>query len=357
MQRRRHSIRPAKLSGLKRYHSDGVYYVYHRKTGIPLPADLPEDHPEFLKAYLEAEGAAPPQKAHKGTLAYVWTAYARSEKHNRLSSSYRRGMDLDAARLMNTAGHVPIHQIRAKHINSDLSKLSAHAARKRRKTWRAIMSFALRAGHISEDPSATVKAPQPPKATPYAFWTSEDIKAFRLRWPIGTAQRLAFELLFWTGARISDVVRMGDSMVDRGGWLSFRQQKTGGLVEIPLHRQAPDFADPTDLTQLHECLAAITDRHMTWLTTRKGKSRSIKAASQWFSAAARSAGIKGKSAHGLRATRAIALAEAGASTHQIGAWTGHETLQEINHYSQQANRRKLLTRPKEEHKVSREDQT
>lgn len=44
-----------KLKGLKRYSVNGVDYIYHRASGTKLPSDIPEDHPQFLAAYLEAE--------------------------------------------------------------------------------------------------------------------------------------------------------------------------------------------------------------------------------------------------------------------------------------------------------------
>lgn len=94
-------------------------------------------------------------------------------------------------------------------------------------------------------------------------------------------------------------------------------------------------------------------RHLTWVTTQTGSSRSSKSATQWFAAAARAAGIKGKTGHGLRSTRAIKLSEAGATTHQIGAWTGHESLSEIEHYSKEANKRRLLSGPDQEQKLFR----
>jgi integrase len=134
---------------------------------------------------------------------------------------------------------------------------------------------------------------------------------------------------------------MGEGMIDRQGWLTFRQQKTGGEVSIPLRRDPPAIADAADLAQLKLAVAAINDRHMTWMTTAGGKSRSEKSVSQWFAASARAAGVA-KSAHRLRATRAVMLAEAGATIHQIGAWTGHKSLSEIEHYSQSASRKRLL---------------
>jgi integrase len=117
-------------------------------------------------------------------------------------------------------------------------------------------------------------------------------------------------------------------------------------VSIPFDRELPDFADPDDLDQLNRSLEARESRHMTWLTTAHGSARSEKSASNWFSAACRDAGLKGakrRTAHGLRAARAIRLAERGATPHQIGAWTGHESLKEIEEYTKGVGRKKLLS--------------
>ncbi|MFD2843443.1 hypothetical protein [Paracoccus cavernae] len=51
----------------------------------------------------------------------------------------------------------------------------------------------------------------------------------------------------------------------------------------------------------------------------------------------------GKSAHGLRKSRAMAIAETGATAHQIAAWTGHESLTEVQRYSKAADRRRILS--------------
>ncbi|ARO14454.1 Tyrosine recombinase [Ketogulonicigenium robustum] len=150
------------------------------------------------------------------------------------------------------------------------------------------------------------------------------------------------ELLYWTGARMSDAVRISEGMVGRDGWLTFNQQKTGGEVSIPVMTPAPKFADPTDQALLIDALNARPQRHVVIMVTEHGKPRSIKGASTWFSEAASTAGLVGKTAHGLRKARASSLAENGATTHQIGAWTGHESLAEIDHYSRKAERRRIL---------------
>ena len=184
-------------------------------------------------------------------------------------------------------------------------------------------------------------------------WSEEDVAKFRGYWPIGSMERLAFELLHWTGARVSDGIRLGEGNVDRDGWLTFRQMKTGGEVFIPFRRELPEFAEcyAIDLELLHQAIDARAERHLTYLYTRQGASRSPKSISQWFAAKTRKAGITGRTAHGLRKTRAIALVEAGGGSPQIGAWTGHESLREIERYIRKFNRRKALTRTKKEQEV------
>ena len=186
-------------------------------------------------------------------------------------------------------------------------------------------------------------------------WDSADVAAFRAYWPIGSVERLTFEVIHWTGARLSDVIRLGEGNVDRDGWLTFRQAKTGGEVSIPFTRDLPDFADSmaADLATLHRAIAARPERHLTYITTFKGAARSPKLVSQWFASKARKAGITGKTAHGLRKTRAIALVEAEATHHQVGAWTGHESLKEIEHDAKKFNRRRALTRSKREQASSK----
>jgi integrase len=105
----------------------------------------------------------------------------------------------------------------------------------------------------------------------------------------------------------------------------------------------PDHAldSLVDRDMMHLALAAMSSGHMTYLATTVGRTRSSAGLGGLISSSAAEAGFK-KSAHGLRATRAIALAENGATAHQIGAWTGHKSIKEIEHYTAAANRRRAV---------------
>ena len=75
------------------------------------------------------------------------------------------------------------------------------------------------------------------------------------------------------------------------------------------------------------CLA--DSRHMVFLSTRTGTAQSHKALSGWFAEAAREAGLRGLTAHGLRKYRMNQLAELGVPVFAMQSWVGHVTLSEV----------------------------
>ncbi len=139
---------------------------------------------------------------------------------------------------------------------------------------------------------------------------------------------------------------LGEKDVEDEGWLTFTQRKTGGEVSIPVRRDLPEFAEcyAGDLAMLHQAIEAHDKGQTTFIYTHRGARRSSKSVSQWFSATAKAAGIEERTAHGLRKARAIALAEAGGTSPQIGAWTGHDTLSEIERYIRKFDKRRSLSK-------------
>jgi integrase len=156
----------------------------------------------------------------------------------------------------------------------------------------------------------------------------EDIAAFEARWPIGTRQRLALALLLYTGQRRGDVVRMGRQHIS-GDAIRVVQGKTGASLLIPIHRE------------LKQAIADTPNGNLTFLTTAFGKAFTAAGFGNWFRDACDEAGLKGRSAHGLRKAAARRLAEAGCSALQIGAITGHKTLKEIARYTAAADQERM----------------
>lgn len=320
------------------------YYRPKGQKGQPLP-DLPPASPGFLKAYAAIAGAMPTEAARQatGSIGAAVAAFLASDAYlarsNATRAVWRRGLDDIRTRY----GIGRLADLEAVHIRKDMARLTPHPAVHRLKVWRAACAWWQEVGLIKADPCHGIKRPRVPKTDGHTPWTQDDLAAFRAHWPIESRERLMMEWLHWTGQRMSDAVTATEAMIDRVGWLTYRQAKTGGEVSVPIYAAAPDFADPAGQAQLVAALSARPERHMVIMVTKFGKPRSVKAASSWFAQAAAKAGVLGKGAHGLRKTRAKMMAERGATTHQLAAWIGHESLGEVARYSRQADKRRIIS--------------
>ena len=324
---------------------NGRRYIYRRVGGrlIPLP-DLPENHPHFIEAYVAAGKDAPPPRPPyaSGTIAALCVAYLRSNEYQQLAPSTRKTWRNAIDRIQRERGSGKVRDLRSDHLRKDVRSLSPGAAQLRLKAWRSILRYAVDEGWISADPSHGVRAPKG-TTKPHRQWTHDEIAAYRDYWPIGTPQRLAFEVMYWTGARCADARTLGWQMVDSTGWLRFTQQKTRGPVTLPITAPLPGWA--AGMAPDREfLLRSLSSTEMQWIVTHRGTARNPSALSQWMSANAQAAGLPtGCTAHGLRKARAAALAEAGATASQIGAWTGHASLSEVAHYTRQADLRRIIS--------------
>ncbi|MZR14322.1 tyrosine-type recombinase/integrase [Maritimibacter sp. DP07] len=342
-----------KLKGLKRYRVGGKYYVYHRATNTPLPGHLPEDHPDFLDAYFAAQhGLAnmqPKTIVAKNSVEDVARQYLNSHTFLGLSKSYQGVRRNDILRLLRdkdgAIARAPFRKVRSIHIKAQMRAMAPNPANERLKTWRALGAFAVDDLElIQSNPSVDVKKVKAPKTDGHTPWTTAQIQQFRNHWAIGTKQRLAFELCFWLGCRISDAVHLGRKDISDDGWLEYVQQKTKGQVAVPVNRALPRFAVASDLEHFRRAINAMNQPGETFLETELGEQRSAKAAPGWFSEAARAAGLPpGLTSHGLRKSRMILHAENGATVHQIAAWSGHESLKEVERYTRKADQKKILS--------------
>lgn len=322
-----------KLPNVQRRMVNGRPYKYHRFTRARLPDDVPEEHPRFAAAWAAEEAKSqdrkPPEpvRAKEGTIEAGCIAFLASQSFASLSLGYRPVIRGHVEAIRRIGGKGKMANLKSRDIAANLEPLTPAVARNRLKAWRKLALYWSSMGWINEDVSAGVKRKKMPKTDGFKAWTKEDVAAFRAHWPVGTPQRLAMELLAWTGARVSDAVRIGPGMV-RDGVLEFRQAKTGVTALVPW--PGPDLAP---------CLSG---GNMVYMVTAYGKPRTVKGASQWFSGSATQAGLKGLSAHGLRKYRMNTLAEEGASVLKMQAWVGHTTLDEVEHYTRQASRRAAI---------------
>ena len=330
------------LVGIKTVMRRGKSYRYFRAKGCPMVRlpDLPMDHPDFLRAYADAKKAVPQRSpVASGSFAALVRSALLSAKFRESKPATRAMFKRHCDALIEEFGKLSAGGLRAKHIRSNLPKSSAPGHRLR--TWRFLCAHGLDNGLLERNEALDVAMPRGKKTEGHPPWTLAEIEAFRRRWPLGSATRAAMELLRFSGSRISDAVRLGPGMVARDGVLAYRQQKTGGMAYVPWTCSLPDFAVHlgADRDMMHEALRALSGQ-MTFLDA-KGKPRSDKALGTMIREAAIAAGFQ-KSAHGLRKSLAAELADGGATAHQIAAWTGHETLKEVDHYTKSADRRRAV---------------
>lgn len=209
------------------------------------------------------------------------------------------------------------------------------------KVLRWMLNFALDRELVTANPCIGIK-PLKVESEGFHTWTEAEVAVFEGRWPVGTRERIAFDLLLWTVQRSGDVRQMGRQHL-KGGRLEFTQEKTGAELSLPI------------LPALAASLANVPANQMLFVQTEAGVPFTAKGFGNWFSAACRAAGLSGCSAHGLRKAGCTRLANHGATEAEIMAWSGHETTKEVQRYTRKRDRARLadqagdkLTGPKQE---------
>ena len=156
-------------------------------------------------------------------------------------------------------------------------------------------------------------------------WTMSEISKFRKVAYKELNEAIAFAL--FTGQREGDICKFTWSQ-DKFRHLEwFKQGKTGAEMFIPIH---PLFRKIID---------GIDKRAVVILTTKTGHPWRPEYLSKETTKYAKKAGLDGCVFHGLRKTATVILADAGCTTEEIKAITGHKTLAMISHYSEKARRR------------------
>lgn len=305
-----------------------------RRGGIDRATAALYGSPEWLAWYQAAlEGAAPQigaARTRPGSINALAVAYYASAEWAGLAPTTQRTYRGIIDRFRDQHGNRAVRDLEARHVRALLDRMADRptAANNLLKVLRNLMAFAVDRDWRRDNPTTGVK-PLRYKSDGFHSWTDDEIARFQARWPVGTRERLAFDLLLYTGQRSGDVRRMGRQHV-QGDQITVRQEKTGAELEVPI------------LPALARSITAAPPGGLTFILTQQGAPFTAKGFGNWFSAAAQAAGLaKGCSAHGLRKAAARRLAEAGCSAHEIMAITGHRTLKEVDRYTRAAAQRGL----------------
>ena len=322
---------------------NGKVRLYFRSKGMPLVSlPSPEGSPAFVKKYASciarrnaqnksAEATQTAANASRVTVHDLVLRYYQSSNFKMLKASTKRTYRCTIDQFCEEHGHRYVDEVSAPALDAIVSRMSHKpaAANKLIKRLPTLMNFAVKLGTLAHNPATVLDFF--PTGTIHT-WTANELASFKSSWPKGSRPRLAFMLHLYTGQRRSDVVNMRWSDIQDGS-LHLIQEKTGTELLIPLH--------PTLLAELKVCRGS-GDPHRTIVATARGKAFTANGYGNWFRRVCKQAGLpKRCTSHGLRKAAATALAEAGCSSHEIMAITGHKSLADVELYTRAVNQKRM----------------
>lgn len=314
----------------KTRHGKTVWY-FRRGTGPRIRLPGAYESPEWLEAYEAALGGkklAPAATATTGTFKWLVGRYQASAKYAGLAKetqTFRAGI---LKRVAATAGNLRITNITRAMIaeGRDRRAETPFAAINYLKVMNQLFAFAVDAGYLKDNPAKGIDRPSP-ATTGHHVWTVAEVRRYQRQHPLGTRERLAMDLLLYTGLRRGDLVQLGRQHV-RNGVIRYRATKNSVEIVLPMLPvlQATIDAGPTgDLTFL------ATKRNTPWKKESFGT---------WFREACIAAKVPGR-AHGLRKAGATFAAENGASDQQLMAIFGWTNPEQAAVYTRTASRAKM----------------
>lgn len=328
--------------------------IYVRRRGVKIRIREPVGSPTFHIAYARAverldridapRDEKSPRAFPRGTLGWLGAQYLASPEFQAMEPISQ----FEARRILESCFREPISETDPEpmgncplqHFTSqaakrlrDLKAGAKAAANNRRKHLVTMFNWA-----IEQTPPLATSNPARDirrikyKTDGFHTWTDAEISSFERRHPIGTKARLALALLMFTGARRSDVVRLGPANVT-DGWLCFVPQKT--------RKKRPDATPKPWLPVLADIVARSQCGSVTFLATPAGAPYTPKGFGNWFFDRCREAGISACSAHGLRKVGAVKAAEGGATVNQLMAIFDWLSPQMAILYTEKANRKRM----------------
>ena len=288
--------------------------------------------PQFMAAYETALAAERPLigGTHKdGTIGDLVAGFFRSAHFENLKPQTQRLYRLILEKFAQKDGHRLVCDMPRRVAISMIEEIGTTKpgmANLTLKVKRRLFNYAIKKELRADNPFVGI---EPYKIGTHHTWTDAEIAKYEAVWPIGTRERLAFDLLLYTGQRVGDVAAMRRSDLHHGA-IRFTQEKTGAALEIPLHGN------------LIRSMKACPSKGLALFGQANGRPISGAGLSAVIERAVRTAGLPAKCVpHGLRKARMRRLAERGATSKEISSVSGHKTLKEVERYTEAADQARL----------------
>ncbi|HEV3355821.1 MAG TPA: site-specific tyrosine recombinase XerD [Pseudonocardiaceae bacterium] len=214
--------------------------------------------------------------------------------------------------------------------DADHPPLAASSAARAVVAVRGLHRFAVREGLIAEDRAREVRPPQPPRRLPKALPVDDVVRLLEQPGadePLAIRDRALLELLYSTGARISEAVGLDVDDLDREARTVILDGKGGKQRLVPVGRPALTAVDAYLVRVRPGLLSRVkTGTPAVFLNARGGR-LSRQGAWHILKAAADRAGLTAEvSPHTLRHSFATHLMEGGADVRVVQELLGHASV-------------------------------
>jgi integrase len=224
---------------------------------------------ELLNCAPAAVGLARPPERTLGWLAAQW--FVELEANTALEPgtkvNYRTIINAMLREVVEpgrpeTYGDMPLDRITAKTVRNlrNRKRDKPTAGNARVGMLRLLFTWAMEDGqeYMTANPAADVSRLATRKGG-FHTWSVAELQQFEAKHAVGSMARLALDLLSFTGARGSDVVKLGRQHV-RDGWVCFTPVKTkrkGTMVKLPI---CAELAASINATQCGDLTFLVTER-------------------------------------------------------------------------------------------------
>ena len=322
------------------------------QRGRKIRLHVTPDHPDFLNHYHDARlgkqndapVAAPPKQKVR-SLGWLIDGYvdhlasmAERGAGSHLTLKQRRNLLERLKNFKHASGslyadmHMDIPSEALIGVRDDLAHVGSQADNMM-KAVKSMFTWSCERGITKLNPAAGIPSIYKTKGGAVS-WSAADLRTFKKAHPPGTMAHLALTLMMFTGARSNDVIWIGrdqEFLVDGIRFLGWQPRKRGSAyVELPM---APPLITAIKATAKIGPAYILQENGMPYKSPDSFRNRMGK----WVA----EAGLKGRSAHGVRKALAQLIAEEGGSEHQIMSVLAHTQPKTSAIYTKGAQRRRM----------------
>jgi integrase/recombinase XerD len=262
----------------------------------------------------------------RGLATNTLTSYRRDLRRYQ---EYLTGVGIDDLAAV-TEATVSSFLVRLREGDADHPPLSATSAARTVVAVRGFHKFAVRDGLATVDPASAVKPPTPTKRLPKALPLADVEAILEAAGAAGTTlalrDRALLEVLYGTGARISEAVGLDVDDLDRVDGTVLLRGKGGKQRIVPVGSYAREAVESYLVRGRPELLAAGKGTPALFLNARGGRLSRQSAWAVLVKAADRAGVTRDVSPHTLRHSFATHLLDGGADVRVVQELLGHASV-------------------------------